>query len=68
MNVAKNGEREVVRFVRTSEGHAVGVIRAGGVGEVWRMAEWGEAKGSLVHAGDFEDTEFVVVLDRGKSL
>lgn len=62
----KNDEKEVVRFVRTSEGRGVGVIRIGGFGEVWRLAEMGEERGSLVHVGDFEDTDFVVVLDRGE--
>lgn len=61
----KNGEREILRFVRTSDGNAVGVIRAGGVGEVWKLGEAREEKGALVHAGDFEHAEFLVVLDRG---
>jgi hypothetical protein len=63
---AKNGEREILRFVRTSDGHAVGVIRAGGAGEVWKLGETREEKGTLVNAGDFEDAEFLVVLDRGE--
>ncbi|XP_006454653.1 hypothetical protein AGABI2DRAFT_198048 [Agaricus bisporus var. bisporus H97] len=63
----KNGEREILRFVRTSDGNAVGVIRAGGVGEVWKLGEAREEKGALVHAGDFEHAEFLVVLDRGNS-
>ncbi|KAJ3560471.1 hypothetical protein NP233_g10818 [Leucocoprinus birnbaumii] len=70
----KNEDREITRFVRTSEGHAVGVIRSGRVGEVWRMPEVDEfmvsgeeGRESLVHAGDFEDTDFVVVLNRGYS-
>ncbi|KAF9455073.1 hypothetical protein P691DRAFT_770160 [Macrolepiota fuliginosa MF-IS2] len=67
MNRVKNEEKEIVRFVRTSEGHGVGVIRAGRVGEVWRLADWGEERGRLVHAGNFEDTDFVVVLDQGYS-
>jgi hypothetical protein len=62
----KNGKREILRFVRTSDGHAVGVIRAGGVGEVWKLGETREEKCSLVNAGDFEDAEFLVVLDRGE--
>lgn len=62
----KHEEREVTRFVRTSEGHGVGVIRAGGFGDVWRIAERGEERGCLVHVGNFEDTDFVVVLDQGK--
>jgi predicted methyltransferase MtxX (methanogen marker protein 4) len=67
----KNEDREIFRFVRTSEGNAVGAIRSGRVGEVWRLPEIdeqvgeGEDKGRLVHAGDFEDADFVVVLDRG---
>lgn len=70
----KYEDREIVRFVRTSEGHAVGVIRSGRVGEIWRLPEVDEVvlgrdeeRGKLVHVGDFEDTDFVVVLDRGYS-
>lgn len=72
LNRVKYGDREIVRFVRTSEGHAVGVIRSGRTGEIWRLPETdemamdAEGRGRLVHAYDFEDTDFVVVLDRGK--
>lgn len=70
-NRVKYGGYEIVRFVRTSEGHAVGVIRSGRIGEIWRLLETdeivmnAEGRGRLVHASDFEDTDFVVVLNRG---
>ncbi|KXN83882.1 Regulator of V-ATPase in vacuolar membrane protein 1 [Leucoagaricus sp. SymC.cos] len=72
-NRIKNEDREIVRFVRTSEGHAVGIIRSGRAGEVWRMpfddppGSIEDERGRLVHVSDFEDTDFVVVLDRGYS-
>jgi hypothetical protein len=59
---ASEEESEIVRFVRTPEGNGVGVLRASGGGEAWRIVEGGS---SLVRSGAWVAADHVVVLDGG---
>jgi hypothetical protein len=52
---------DIIGFVRTPEGKAVGVMRTHG-GEVWRVVDGG---GRCVRTARWETADLVVVLDKG---
>lgn len=53
---------EIEKLVRTPEGRGVGVLRAGGGGEVWRVSEGGRR---LTKKATWTKADYVVVLHSG---
>jgi len=58
-------ESDIVRLVRAPEGWGVGVMRASGGGEAWRVVEHGSR---LVRSERWKSADHVVVLEGGKVL
>lgn len=54
-------ESPISRFVRTSDGKSVGVIRASG-GEIWKVQQRGS---KLSRAGSWSAADLFVILDSG---
>jgi hypothetical protein len=52
---------DIVRFVRTPEGKAVGAMRTHG-GDIWRVTDGG---GRCIRTATWETADLVVVLDKG---
>lgn len=65
MERAPHEDSEVVRLVRTPDGRGVGVIRANGGGEAWRVVDMGKR---LVLSGSWSSAEQVVVLNHGRTI
>lgn len=55
-------ESDIVRLVRTPEGRGLGVTRANGSGETWRVVENGSR---LVRSDRWKSADHVVVLEGG---
>ena len=56
-------ESDIIRLVRTPDGRGIGVMRADGGGEAWRVVEHGSR---MVRSDRWKSADHVVVLEGGK--
>ncbi|TCD69890.1 regulator of (H+)-ATPase in vacuolar membrane [Steccherinum ochraceum] len=59
-------QRQIVRFVRTSDGEGLGALRMAGAAESWRVGPGGRELKGKRRWNLGADVDFVVVLERGK--